>query len=342
MSETAEETKTENNETAVIHIRFKAGKKTSVLEMNDIDAEVGSWVVAESDIGLGLATVVKPKEIILKTREPLKKVLRAATEKDFKDDEKNRAFEDEAKLFCSGKAKERSLEMKVVTTESTLDRKKLIFYFTADNRVDFRELVRDLASKFKTRIEMRQIGVRDEVKLLGGIGVCGGETCCSRFLTHFAPISIKMAKKQDLSINQGKLSGICGRLMCCLNYEMDAGGKKKCRAAARQEKKGSGNGRAAPVTPPQKVAPDAPVKEVPAGNADTKPEASAVVPSGEKKGRGRQGRRRKKPSDDQKKQGNPSNKRRGFWKKKKPQQETGNKESADKKAGTEKKEDGSK
>ena len=155
--------------------------------------------------------------------EPLKKVLRLANEQDFETAKNNRSFEDEARAFCVGKVKDLNLPMKIVTTETTLDKKRIVFYFTADGRIDFRELVRDLAGKFKTRIEMRQVGVRDEVKLLGGIGCCGRQACCSLFLTSFEPVTIRMAKQQDLSINQNKLSGICGRLMCCLGYEYKNG-----------------------------------------------------------------------------------------------------------------------
>lgn len=344
MPDTVEKTETNKNETTVVHVRFKTGNKTSILEMNNIDAEVGNRVVAESDIGLSLGTIIKPKEIIEKTKEPLKKVLRIANENDFKTDGNNRSFEGEAKLFCSSKANKRKLQMKVVATESTLDRKKLIFYFTADNRVDFRELVRDLASKFKTRIEMRQIGVRDEVKLVGGIGVCGRETCCSRFLNHFEPISIKMAKKQELSINQGKLSGICGRLMCCLNYELTDSDKKKVRVSAAKKKKGTDviestleetTRTVQPLYDAVKVeekkkegAPASktliPLKEEKDVNPEEAGTGKSQQPSKKKAGKGRHGKPDKgsckKPDSKQKKQGKSSSKRRGFWKKKKKKQ----------------------
>jgi cell fate regulator YaaT (PSP1 superfamily) len=342
--ETTEPKKAESKETSVIHVRFKTGNKTSVLEIQDIDVEIGTCVVAESDIGLSLGTIVKPKEIILKTREPLKHVLRVATEKDFQTDERNRLFENEAKNFCSSKAVERNLEMKVVSTESTLDRKKLIFYFTADNRVDFRELVRDLASKFKTRIEMRQIGVRDEVKLIGGIGICGQETCCSRFLTHFAPISIKMAKKQALSINQGKLSGLCGRLMCCLNYEIPDKDKRKPRAPRSSEGKGRGAVEPATGKSPETAIPanddNAAAEERPKETPGTAEQGKPAGTPDQKPGKGRHGRGRgDKPSDDQKKQGRSSNKRRGFWKKKKQKTNTDKKPDAPNKPAVPKKPD---
>jgi cell fate regulator YaaT (PSP1 superfamily) len=218
----------------VVGIRFRQCGKIYTFEINGIDVSKGSKVVVESEMGLSLGVVVMPKHIIEKSKEPLKKVIRVASEKDFETIENNRSLEDEAKAFCIEKAAEYGLLMKVVTTETTLDKKRLVFYFTADGRIDFRELVRDLAAKFKTRIEMRQIGVRDEVKLIGGIGACGRQTCCSLFLTSFEPITIRMAKQQELSINQSKLSGICGRLMCCLGYECkDA---DEARASALTEK----------------------------------------------------------------------------------------------------------
>ncbi len=200
-------------------IRFRSCGKIYTFDTDNIDVAPGVRVVVDSEIGISIGTVVTPKQIRERTKEPLKKILRIATDKDFETAENNRELEDEAKSFCIEKVKELGLPMKIVATESTLDKKRVTFYFTADGRIDFRELVRDLASKFKTRIEMRQIGVRDEVKLLGGFGCCGRQTCCSLFLTSFAPITIRMAKEQALSINQSKLSGVCGRLMCCLGYE---------------------------------------------------------------------------------------------------------------------------
>jgi len=149
----------------------------------------------------------------------LKRILRVANEKDLHQKQENENFEKEARSFCYERIMARGLPMKLVCSEAALDRKRIVFYFTADGRIDFRELVKDLAAKFKTRIEMRQIGVRDKAKLVGGLGVCGKELCCRLFLTSFEPISIKMAKQQELSLNTGKLSGSCGRLMCCLGYE---------------------------------------------------------------------------------------------------------------------------
>ena len=158
-------------------------------------------------------------ELIVK---PLKKVVRKTSEKDLKTVEHNRAKEKEAFAICEKKIKEHGLEMKLVDVEYTFDGSKILFYFTADGRVDFRELVKDLASVFRTRIELRQIGVRDESKMLGGLGICGRCFCCSSFLGEFQPVSIKMAKEQGLSLNPTKISGTCGRLMCCLKYEQDA------------------------------------------------------------------------------------------------------------------------
>lgn len=205
----------------VVGVRFKQCGKAYNFEVNGVAAKPGMRVVVESEMGLSLGIVISAKHDIEQPEQPLKKILRIATVQDMEADKNNRLLEEEAKTFCIEKVKNRNLPMRVVGTEATLDKKRLIFYFTAEGRIDFRELVRDLASKFRTRIEMRQIGVRDEVKLLGGIGICGREVCCRTFLTSFEPVSIRMAKKQELVLNPGKLSGICGRLMCCLGYEID-------------------------------------------------------------------------------------------------------------------------
>lgn len=202
-----------------IGVRFRACGKIALFAVNGVDVTPGMQVVAESEMGVSIGLVVKAKHTIDNPEQQVKKLLRIATEEDLEADKNNRSLEAEAKSFCIEKAKSHNLPMKVIATEATLDRKRLIFYFTADERIDFRELVRDLAGKFKTRIEMRQIGVRDEVKFVGGIGACGRQTCCTLFLTSFEPVSIRMAKKQELILNPSKLSGICGRLMCCLGYE---------------------------------------------------------------------------------------------------------------------------
>ncbi|MBI5195835.1 MAG: hypothetical protein HZA10_05905 [Nitrospirae bacterium] len=214
-----------------VSVRFKSCGKPNFFEVNGVEVSPGTWVVAESEMGLNLGVVIKAKHIIEKPEPQLKKILRIATEEDIASDKNNRTFENEAKAFCIEKVKDHKLAMKVIATESTLDRKRLIFYFTADERIDFRELVRDLAGRFKTRIEMRQIGVRDEVKCIGGIGVCGRQTCCTLFLTSFEPVSIRMAKKQELALNPSKLSGICGRLMCCLGYECKQPGEPYVEAS---------------------------------------------------------------------------------------------------------------
>ena len=180
----------------------------------------GDLVIVESDLGLSIGSVIIGRRTVETSARELKKVLRKATEEDFKQKQDNEAFEKEAKDYCIERIMARGLPMKLVFTESTLDKKRIVFYFTADGRIDFRELVKDLAAKFKTRIEMRQIGVRDEAKIVGGFGMCGRELCCRTFLTSFEPISIKMAKQQELVLNMSKLSGICGRLMCCLSYEI--------------------------------------------------------------------------------------------------------------------------
>lgn len=206
----------------VIGVRFKDCGKIYDFEANGsgLEFKKGDLVIVESDLGLSIGSVIIGRRTVETSSRELKKVLRKATEEDFKQKQDNEAFEKEAKDYCVERIMARGLPMKLVFTESTLDKKRIVFYFTADGRIDFRELVKDLAAKFKTRIEMRQIGVRDEAKIVGGFGMCGRELCCKTFLTSFEPISIKMAKQQELVLNMSKLSGICGRLMCCLSYEI--------------------------------------------------------------------------------------------------------------------------
>jgi cell fate regulator YaaT (PSP1 superfamily) len=203
----------------IVGIRFKNCGRIYDFEVNNMEIRAGSLIVVESEFGLSIGTVIKGIHSIESPDKPLKKVLRICTDNDLKQKQDNESFEKEARSFCLERIMARGIPMKLVCAEAMLDRKRVIFYFTADGRIDFRELVKDLALKFKTRIEMRQIGVRDKAKLVGGLGLCGKEFCCRLFLTSFEPVSIKMAKQQDLTLNTGKLSGVCGRLMCCLGFE---------------------------------------------------------------------------------------------------------------------------
>ncbi|WP_346846915.1 MULTISPECIES: stage 0 sporulation family protein [unclassified Clostridium] len=207
----------------VIGVRFKKAGKIYYFNPGDLDIKKGDFVVVETARGIEFGEcVVGMKEL----REgeivaPLKNVIRKALEEDINANKTNKEKEEEAFKICLEKIKAHDLTMKLIDVEYTFDNNKVIFYFTADGRVDFRELVKDLASIFRTRIELRQIGVRDEAKMTGGLGPCGRSLCCSTFLGEFAPVSIKMAKEQNLSLNPTKISGICGRLMCCLNYEQE-------------------------------------------------------------------------------------------------------------------------
>lgn len=207
----------------VVGVRFKKAGKIYFFDPDGIVIERGQFVVVETARGIEFGNVVIANKLVDEDDVvlPLKKVLRVADEKDYLQVEENRSAAKEAFNICMQKISEHSLEMKLVDVEYTFDRNKIIFYFTAEGRVDFRELVKDLAAIFKTRIELRQIGVRDEAKMLGGIGPCGRMLCCSTFLGDFDPVSIKMAKDQNLSLNPTKISGLCGRLMCCLKYEND-------------------------------------------------------------------------------------------------------------------------
>ncbi len=207
----------------VVGIRFKKAGKIYYFDPGDLSIQKDSFVIVETVRGVEYGKVViGPKQVdeddvVL----PLKKVLRIADEKDRMIVQENRIAAKEAYEVCNEKVTTHQLDMKLVDVEYTFDRNKIIFYFTADGRVDFRELVKDLAAIFRTRIELRQIGVRDEAKMLGGIGPCGRMLCCSTFLGDFEPVSIKMAKDQNLSLNPTKISGLCGRLLCCLKYEND-------------------------------------------------------------------------------------------------------------------------
>ncbi len=205
----------------VVGVRFRTAGKIYYFDPRNFDITLGSHVIVETARGIEFGTVmIAPKELSEeKVIQPLKPVIRIATPEDEKTEEKNRQKEKEAFEICLDKIQKRSMEMKLVDAEYTFDNNKLLFYFTADGRIDFRELVKDLAAVFRTRIELRQIGVRDETKILGGIGICGRPLCCNTFLSEFAPVSIKMAKEQNLSLNPSKISGVCGRLMCCLKNE---------------------------------------------------------------------------------------------------------------------------
>ena len=208
----------------VIGVRFKEGGKVYYFDPDRNKLRIGDIVIVETSRGIECGTVaiankqVADDEIV----HPLKKLIRKATKEDRRRLEENKRKEKEALKICEQKVAEHGLEMKLVDVEYTFDNSKILFYFTADGRVDFRALVKDLASVFRTRIELRQIGVRDESKMLGGLGVCGRPFCCSSFLGEFHPVSIKMAKEQGLSLSPTKISGTCGRLMCCLKYEQDA------------------------------------------------------------------------------------------------------------------------
>lgn len=205
----------------VVGVRFKKAGKIYYFDPDRKWINEGDNVIVETIRGIEFGQVVVGPKLVKDDDivQPLKKVIRVATEEDIKINQDNKEKEKDAFDLCQKKIEEHGLEMKLVDIEYTFDNNKVIFYFTADGRIDFRELVKDLASIFRTRIELRQIGVRDEAKMLGGLGPCGRPMCCSLFLGEFYPVSIKMAKEQKLSLNPAKISGICSRLMCCLNYE---------------------------------------------------------------------------------------------------------------------------
>ena len=210
--------------TRVISVKFKTDGRTYFFDPSGITAGIGDIVVVETSRGIECATVCEPEKEVddASIVKPLKKVLRLADDADKRKLEENKKKAAEAFKLCEKKILEHQLDMKLIEVEYAFDASKILFYFTSEGRVDFRELVKDLASNFHTRIELRQIGVRDEAKMLGGLGICGQPFCCARFLDDFQPVSIKMAKEQGLSLNPTKISGSCGRLMCCLKYEQDA------------------------------------------------------------------------------------------------------------------------
>ena len=208
----------------IIGVSFRQAGKVYFFDPGDEQIERGEHVIVETAKGVEYGTVVVPNREMAEEKivAPLKKIIRVATPKDEDIELKNREKEKDAYKICIEKIAKHRLEMKLIAAEYTFDNNKLLFYFTADGRIDFRELVKDLASVFRTRIELRQIGVRDETKICGGIGICGRTLCCHSYLSEFAPVSIKMAKEQNLSLNPTKISGVCGRLMCCLKNEEEA------------------------------------------------------------------------------------------------------------------------
>ena len=216
-----QETEIKTEKVEIVGINFREAGKIYYFSPEEYKFAVGDKVIVETARGVELGMVkvanktISSEEIV----SPLKPVIRPATDADVQHYEKNRAQEEEAIAICQKKVEAHGLGMKLVGAEYTFDNSKLIFYFTCESRVDFRELVRDLASTFRTRIELRQIGIRDEAKMLGGLGVCGRKLCCANFLSDFVQVSIKMAKEQNFSLNSSKVSGACGRLMCCLRYE---------------------------------------------------------------------------------------------------------------------------
>ena len=207
--------------TRVIGVRFRPAGKIYFFAPGKYNIHTGDKVIVETARGVEFGTVVTGQKDVEddKITQPLKPVIRIATQDDIRKEEKNREKEKEAFGICLEKIRKHGLEMKLIDAEYTFDNNKVLFYFTADGRIDFSELVKDLASVFRTRIELRQIGVRDETKIRGGIGICGRPLCCNTYLSEFAPVSIKMAKEQNLSLNPSKISGVCGRLMCCLTNE---------------------------------------------------------------------------------------------------------------------------
>ncbi|MBR6849420.1 MAG: stage 0 sporulation family protein [Lachnospiraceae bacterium] len=207
----------------IVSVRFRSGGKPYYFDPLNFELKRGSHVIVETVRGIEYGTVVGEIREVEdeKIQQPLKPIMRVATPKDDEQDTQNREKEKSAISVAKEKIRKHELDMKLIDVEYTFDRNKIVFYFTADGRVDFRELVKDLAGVFHTRIELRQIGVRDATKMLGGLGSCGRELCCHAYMADFVPVSIKMAKEQNLSLNPGKISGMCGRLMCCLQYESD-------------------------------------------------------------------------------------------------------------------------
>lgn len=224
----------------IVGIRFKRAGKIYYFSQGEYDLAKGDHAIVETARGIEYGEVVIPRQEVEEGKivSPLKTVIRKATEADTRKVEENHRKEKEAFVICEKKIAARKLDMHLVNVEYTFDVGKIIFYFTADGRIDFRELVKDLAAVFRTRIELRQIGVRDEAKMLGGIGCCGRPLCCATFLGDFEPVSIKMAKEQNLSLNPTKISGICGRLLCCLKYESDLYCGSCCKKREKKKEHG--------------------------------------------------------------------------------------------------------
>lgn len=206
-----------------IQVKLREAGKILYFDAQELKAAVGDYVIIEGERGLEYGQVVSDPEMILESTlgEPLRKIVRIATKEDIAQIEENKRRIKNVHSICERKIKERALDMKLVEAEYSFDRTKIIFYFTSEGRIDFRELVKDLAQIFRVRIELKQIGVRDEAKLLGGFGPCGRQLCCAKFLKDFEPVTIRMAKEQNLPLNPSKISGLCGRLMCCLAYEYE-------------------------------------------------------------------------------------------------------------------------
>jgi cell fate regulator YaaT (PSP1 superfamily) len=230
-------------------IRLRGVCKTFHFDCTGVSVRKGDFAVVQTERGVALGEVVQRIDgyEANASKPPSSKVLRPASAEDVRNHQENARREAEAETFCERRIAERGLPMKLVRAEYLLDRSKAVFYFTADGRIDFRELVKDLAHELRTRIEMRQIGVRDEARVVGGVGPCGKELCCATFLRDFEPITVKMAKDQRLSLNPAKLSGVCGRLMCCLIYEHDSYARQKSCAPCAAEK--------APLPPPDAAEP---------------------------------------------------------------------------------------
>lgn len=207
----------------IVGVKFRKPGKIYFFDAGNLDIEKNQYVIVETSLGEEFGTVVTtPKKVKEnKTKEPLKKIIRIATKEDINNYETNKKKEPEALRICKEKIKKHNLKMNLIEVEYKFDNSKILFYFTADGRIDFRDLVKDLASIFRTRIELRQIGVRDEIRRIGGNGICGRELCCCSFLGSFDTVSIKMAKEQNIALNPSKISGSCGRLMCCLRYEQE-------------------------------------------------------------------------------------------------------------------------